>query len=121
MWRVMMVVGVWVLVIMMLQDRGRVREAMAGAEGEPELKYVVSVGGKSVTVKEGEAAKLEGTFTNPEVTVMPEGHRTFSAEGVTFRYPRGFTFEFESAPRMKSWSRQWRMPATTTARSRRAP
>jgi hypothetical protein len=36
---------------------------------------------------------LPGRFDDPSITVIPEPHRVFERHGVSFRYPRAFTFE----------------------------
>jgi hypothetical protein len=68
--------------------------APAGDESrEPPLLFSVSVGAVTVPATEGEAVSVAGTFQDPRVTVRPEPHRLFPYGGVSFHYPRGFTFE----------------------------
>lgn len=72
---------------------------------EPPLELVVKIDGQSVSISEGESARVEGTFTNPTVTVTPQPYRVFEYGGVTFRYPRGFMFEADlDDPLVKSWT-----------------
>ena len=60
---------------------------------EPPQTFVVKLGGQSVTVLEGQTAALEGSFTNPQLTITPAPHRVFSYQGVRFEYPRTYSFE----------------------------
>lgn len=80
--------------------------ARAGDESrEPPLLFSVSVGGVTVAATEGEAVPVVGTFQDPRVTVRPEPHRVFPYGGVSFRYPRGFTFEADlDDPTARSWT-----------------
>ena len=72
---------------------GPLHSLAADESVEPALVYTVSVGEKIVTVTEGEAAQLDGTFNNPKITVTPQPYRVFSCQGITFKYPRSFVFE----------------------------
>lgn len=77
----------------------------ANEKVEPPLKFTVTVGGKSTTVSEGETVQLDGTFTNPKITVVPQPYRIFPYQGVTFNYPRSFTFEADlTDPDTKTWT-----------------
>ncbi len=60
---------------------------------EPALKYQLRVGDKSLTISEGETVSLAGAFSNPKVTLTAEEFRVFPYGGISFRYPRTFTFE----------------------------
>ncbi len=72
---------------------------------EPPLEFVVNVGGKSMTITEGKPANLEGMFTNPKISVAPQPFRVFPYQGITFKYPRSFTFEADLAtPNYKNWT-----------------
>jgi hypothetical protein len=79
--------------------------ATADESIEPTLKYTVKVGEKTITIAEGETVQLEGTLTNPQVSVTPDAYRVFPYQGVSFKYPRSFTFEadFED-PSAKNWT-----------------
>lgn len=71
---------------------------------EPALKYTVKLGEKTVTISEGETVKLDGTFTEPELTITPELYRVFAYQGITFKYPRSFGFEAGlQDPNAKHW------------------
>ena len=72
---------------------------------EPPLKYTLKMGDKSVTITEGEAVNVDGTFNNPEVILTAEPNRTFPYQGVKFDYPRGFNFEAgANTGGYKSWT-----------------
>jgi hypothetical protein len=72
---------------------------------EPPQSFVVKLGDQSLTVVEGEATKLAGSFTNPQVTITPEPYRVFPYQGLRFQYPRTFSFEADLAdPAEKSWT-----------------
>lgn len=72
---------------------------------EPPIQYTLSVGDKSIKLTEGQDVRLEGSFTNPQVSLRAEPYREFSAQGIKFQYPRGFTFEADlSDPASKSWT-----------------
>src|SRR6188508_2535975 len=60
---------------------------------EPPAKYRLEVDGKAYAIAEGEALKLTGTLTDPTVKLLVEPYREFAHGGVTFLYPRSFTFE----------------------------
>jgi hypothetical protein len=60
---------------------------------EPPLKYTLRIGDKSIAITEGETARVDGTFSNPEVTLTAQPHRVFPYQGISFKYPRAFTFE----------------------------
>ncbi len=72
---------------------------------EPPLKYVVKVGGKTVTMSEGQPVRFEGSFTNPEVSFEPQSYRVFPYAGVSFNYPKAFVFEADvSDSDAKNWT-----------------
>jgi len=60
---------------------------------EPPMKYRVEVDGKVFAMAEGESMKLDGTWIDPTIRIVADPHRQFSYGGVSFLYPRGFTFE----------------------------
>ena len=60
---------------------------------EPPLKYALRIGDKSIPITEGKTARVDGTFSNPEVTLTAQPHRVFPYRGISFKYPRAFTFE----------------------------
>lgn len=61
----------------------------------PPLKYTLKIGKKSIAITEGETVSIKGRFRNPKVTLTAQPHRLFSYRGVSFKYPRSFTFEAE--------------------------
>jgi hypothetical protein len=72
---------------------------------EPPQEFVVKIGDKSISITEGEIIKLDGTFSNPKITVAPQPYRVFSYQGIMFKYPRFFTFEADLAdPNGKIWT-----------------
>jgi hypothetical protein len=71
---------------------------------EPPAKYRLEVEGKSYPAVEGEAVKITGTLTNPTVKIVAEPYREFGYGGVSFQYPRAFTFEADVKDKdYKSW------------------
>ena len=60
---------------------------------EPPVRYTVTVGDKTVSVIEGETVKVDGSFTNPQISVVGDPHRLFNYAGMSFKYPRSYTFE----------------------------
>jgi hypothetical protein len=72
---------------------------------EPPLRFRVQIGAASVTLAEGEPGALRGQFVDPVVSVTPEPFRVFELAGISFRYPRAFTFEADvEDPSLKSWT-----------------
>ena len=72
---------------------------------EPPLQFSVHVGDKSLMVAEGETGQLEGTFAHPRIKVVPQPYRVFPYQGITFEYPRSFTFEADlTDPGVKNWN-----------------
>jgi len=72
---------------------------------EPPVRYSLTVGDKTLKLTEGQSVDLDGSFTNPKVTLRAEPTRTFSLHGITFDYPRGYTFEADlSEPAAKTWT-----------------
>ena len=71
---------------------------------EPPLKYSVKVGNETATLFEGVPVRIDGTFTNPTVAIIPDSSRVFPYQGVKFRYPKTFTFEADvDDPASKTW------------------
>jgi len=71
---------------------------------EPPMKYRVDLDGKVFAIAEGESMKLDGTWTDPTIRIVADPHRRFSYGGVSFLYPRGFTFEADvDDPDSRSW------------------
>jgi len=60
---------------------------------EPPLEYSINIGEQTITISEDETIQLDGVFTNPKLTVTPSPYRVFPYQGITFKYPRSFTFE----------------------------
>lgn len=71
---------------------------------EPPQSFVLAIDGDSVRLIEGEPARLDGTFTNPELTLTAEPHRIFPYGGVRFSYPRTFTFEADLDNDYREWT-----------------
>lgn len=98
-------ITLFVALVFLLQLPRRSESAAPDESKEPPLTYSVRIGDKSVTTVEGETARFEGTFTNPEVTIAAQQHRMFPYQGVSFKYPRSFTFEADlSDPDAKIWT-----------------
>ena len=79
--------------------------AVASEKDEPLLGYTLQVNGKNILLEPGKEVKIEGTFENPMVKLVPKQERFFSAAGVSFKYPAYFTFEADfSAEGIKIWT-----------------
>lgn len=79
--------------------------AQSGEEIEPPLQYQLKIGEKAAPILEGVPATFEGTFTNPAVLLEVAPERVFPYGGVTFSYPRHFTFEADfTSPDLKIWT-----------------
>src|SRR5262245_43616031 len=83
----------------------RMRTAAVDESQEPPLVCVVKLDDSSIELTEGETGQVNGTFTNPKLTVTPQPNRTFPYQGITFKYPRAFNFEADlSDPESKNWT-----------------
>jgi len=72
---------------------------------EPPVEYTVTVGERSVVLKDGDVGRLDGTFTDPQVKVIAKQTRVFPYQGVVFEYPRAFTFEADFSDKAaKNWT-----------------
>jgi hypothetical protein len=79
--------------------------AQAGEEIEPPLQYQLKIGKTAQAISEGVPATFEGTFTNPAVLLEVAPERIFPYGGVTFSYPRHYTFEADfTSPGLKIWT-----------------
>jgi hypothetical protein len=91
----------FVLAMALVSSFGMVR---ADDTKEPPVKYRLEVDGKVYPAVEGEAVKITGTLMNPTVKIVAEPFREFGYGGVSFQYPRAFTFEADVKDRdYKSW------------------
>jgi hypothetical protein len=71
---------------------------------EPPIKYNLDVDGKLYSLIGGEPLKITGTLTNPIVKIKAEPYREFTYGGISFVYPRHFTFEADLKDSdCKSW------------------
>ncbi len=72
---------------------------------EPPLVHVVKIDDQEVTVGQGESVPVEGTFTNPKVSVHAAESRVFPYRGMSFRYPQNYAFEADVAdPNVGIWT-----------------
>lgn len=72
---------------------------------EPPLRFTLRIGNKSIPITEGETARVNGTFSNPKVTLTAQPLRVFAYQGISFKYPRAFTFEADlSDSDYKNWT-----------------
>lgn len=60
---------------------------------EPPQLFELKIGDQSITIQEGTPVDVNGTFSNPQVTLVPKPTRLFVCRGVQFEYPRQFNFE----------------------------
>lgn len=81
------------------------KAALANESKEPPVKYVLKMGDQEIAIQEGKAVQLKGTFTDPEITLTAEPHRVFPYQGISFKYPRAFTFEADLGDETyKNWT-----------------
>lgn len=72
---------------------------------EPPLGYSLQVGNESISLREGQPVQLTGTFVNPQVKLSSDDFRTFPYAGLSFRYPKDFSFEADfTNPDLRQWS-----------------
>lgn len=72
---------------------------------EPPQLYELKIGDQSVPIQEGKPVDLTGSFTNPQIELVPRPTRLFVRRGIQFEYPRQFTFEADlKSPFSKSWT-----------------
>jgi hypothetical protein len=72
---------------------------------EPALKYILHVDGKQVAIEEDKPFDLTGDFSNPRLKLVVDSARVFPYRGVTFKYPRHFSFEGSISDRSaQSWT-----------------
>src|SRR5690349_4597241 len=62
---------------------------------EPKLGFTVRVGSTELHLSEGDQLPAKGTFTDPSVSVTVDPERVFTHAGLSFAYPRNFSFEAE--------------------------
>lgn len=80
--------------------------AQAGDETtEPKLGFTVRIGSTELHLSEGDQLPAKGTFIDPTVSVSVDPERVFTHAGLSFAYPRNFTFEAELGDRSShSWT-----------------
>lgn len=72
---------------------------------EPPLGYSLQVGKESITLREGQQVQLTGTFVNPQLKLSSDDFRTFPYAGLSFRYPKDFSFEADfTNANLRQWS-----------------
>lgn len=77
----------------------------AAEDAEPPLNFTLKIGGQSVRVVPGTPVAVKGAFADPEVTLVPDAHRTFGYGGMNFAYPSNFAFEADFTEKgLKSWT-----------------
>jgi hypothetical protein len=69
--------------------------AETNADPEPPLVHRIRIGDQEITLEPGKEIKVEGTFTNPSIVLLPAEARTFSAAGIRFDYPSRFKWSSE--------------------------
>jgi len=72
---------------------------------EPALEYFIDIGGQTHSARIGEAVRLNGVFTNPNLSIRASDVRRFSVGGIAFEYPAYFTWEAETGDEgYKNWT-----------------
>lgn len=67
--------------------------------------YTIKIDDKSIDIAEGETVRVKGTFSNPQITLIVQPHCVFSSHGISFKYPREFSFEANTADEdYKNWT-----------------
>lgn len=77
---------------------------MPDPEVEPALELTLELGGRRYSATEGEAFVVEVDGRRLEARVRLEPTRRFQAAGVSFRYPRELTFEYDSSDGVPMWT-----------------
>ena len=72
---------------------------------EPPVTYTLTLGGQKVDLLEGRPVTISGSFSNPVAVLEASTSRIFPHAGISFAFPRSFTFEadLEDAD-SKSWT-----------------
>lgn len=70
----------------------------------PPVRYTLQIGDQQIEIREGQPVSLSGSFTNPELKLKAEPHRVFPYRGLSFEYPRDYTFEYERDPFSATWT-----------------
>lgn len=72
---------------------------------EPPLKYSLAIDGKSHEIIENQPIEIEGEFEDPVVKLTVDNYRVFPYGGISFKYPRYFTFEADLVePGCRIWT-----------------
>ncbi len=71
---------------------------------EPPLLFSIVVNGDTVKMLENDIQTLEGKYTDPTLSVSVHNWRQFPHGGISFEYPRNFSFEAEFDSYGKIWT-----------------
>ena len=72
---------------------------------EPPVRYNLDVDGKLYSIAESIPFKITGSLINPTIKIIAEPTKEFMYGGITFVYPRNFTFEADiKDPNDKNWT-----------------
>lgn len=70
----------------------------------PKSQIILEIDGQEYYLRDGQSLRLEGTFTNPTISVREADTRTFKTEDLQFDYPSHFAYEFEQDFGYRSWT-----------------
>jgi hypothetical protein len=92
--------------LVILISTSSLSSAQTDESREPPLEFSVNVGGKAITITEGETRKLAGTFADPDVSIEIKPYRVFQMQGIKFEYPRSLVFDanLDNPSVFKRWS-----------------
>jgi hypothetical protein len=97
------VVAYVVAVLLNVSAPGRADEPRG--DQEPPMIFYLEAGGKKTPIELDKPFKLEVLTSAPTATLRVEPYRVFPYAGISFRYPRSFTFEANFENRgVRIWS-----------------
>lgn len=77
----------------------------APAADEPPYEYVLTIDGQPVEVQENKTIKVTIAGREVEVKLAPRPYRVFHKAGVTFQFPRSYSFQSDlSNPQISIWT-----------------
>lgn len=72
---------------------------------EPPIIYTLQVGDEKIRTTANNEVKLQGVFENPTMKIVPDEQRLFNYAGISFQYPKYFSFEADFTEEgVKIWS-----------------
>jgi hypothetical protein len=91
-------------VVLFIALSGASLAAQEATTDEPVASYVLRIDGQRVPLEPGEAVRIDGTFTDPEVSLEVSETRLFAEAGVRFAYPASFAYTASDRGAYRRWS-----------------